>query len=426
MPTASPSPVRDGGAVESRWWPLGVVAGAASLMAVWFTLCSLVIPQRALIPQSAPGYTGDWLLGGRARWDAHWFHLIATDGYSAISAQGLVESPAFFPGYPALMRLGAFVVGDAMLAGVIVSVVAGVVGACLFYRWAEERIGTRSARVGLLALLVYPYSFYLFGVVYSDALFFACAVGAFVLLDKDRPVLAGLVAALACSTRLVGVAVVAGLVLRLLENRGVLAGWSRWRWAERFSRPARPIPPGPTSGSDSGSGSGVRLALLRPRDAGVLLGLVGAAVYPIYLWVRFDNPLLFQDAGKTWGQGNGWRTLLKADTFSYVLIDGTNHDRVALVFQVALLLGALGLSGAVLRRFGWAYAGYVVLAVGVPLVTVGNLYGSGRYVFGAFPSFAALGALLATRTVLARRLAAGSVVVMAACIALYVGGQFVA
>lgn len=398
--------------------PVRLFATAAGAVAVWFTIVSLLIEPNEVMPRSVIGYSGDLVLGGRARWDAHWFHLIATDGYAAVNARGVPDSPAFLPGYPVLMRLLGFIVRDPMLAGVLISLAAGAVGSYVFYRWTEQRRGPAAARLSLLVLLVYPYSFYLYGVVYSDALFFACAVGAFLLVDRDRPVLAGLVAALACSTRLVGLAVLAGLVLRTIENRGVLTGWARAEWLDRWSRPSAP------RGSEADPGrSG--LARLRPRDSGVLIGLVGVLAYPAYLWVTFGDPLLFQRAGKTWGQGDGWRTLLKVRTLNDMIIGGTAHDRLALVLQLVLFAGALALVGVVRRRFGWAYAAYVVLLLGITLVTVGNMFGAGRYVLAAFPSFAALAAVLETRPQLARRLGLAGASLMAVFIALFVRGQWV-
>src|SRR5207245_4329002 len=129
-------------------------------------------------------------------------------------------------------------------AGVIVTYLAGVAAALLFHHWCQAALGRTGARLGVLLLLLYPFSFFLFGVVYSDALFLASALGAFVLLEHDRPWLAGLAGALATATRPVGVAVVAGLVLRALERRGgVPRAPGRLGGRARRGRPATPLPP---------------------------------------------------------------------------------------------------------------------------------------------------------------------------------------
>jgi hypothetical protein len=49
------------------------------------------------------------------------------------------------------------------------------------------------------------------------------------------------------------------------------------------------------------------------------------------------------------------------------------------------------------RRFGWAYALYVLGVCGMALVGTKDFMGSGRYVLSAFPALAAFGALLSER-----------------------------
>lgn len=58
-----------------------------------------------------------------------------------------------------------------------------------------------ATRTALAQFLVYPYSFMLFGVVYSDGLLVALVLGALVLAESDRCVVAGLVGAAATQRR---------------------------------------------------------------------------------------------------------------------------------------------------------------------------------------------------------------------------------
>ena len=67
------------------------------------------------------------------------------------------------------------------------------------------------------------------------------------------------------------------------------------------------------------------------------------------------------------------------------------------------MLGGLALVPAVKRRFGWAYALYVLGVCGMALVGTKDFMGSGRYLLSAFPAIAALGELLSTRRGLRRR-----------------------
>ena len=46
------------------------------------------------------------------------------------------------------------------------------------------------------------------------------------------------------------------------------------------------------------------------------------------------------------------------------------------------------------RRFGWAYASYVLGVCGMALIGTKDFMGSGRYVLSAFPALAVVGDLL--------------------------------
>ena len=48
----------------------------------------------------------------------------------------------------------------------------------------------------------------------------------------------------------------------------------------------------------------------------------------------------------------------------------------------------------VARRFGWGYAGYVLVVSGIPLLGTKDFMSSGRYLLAAFPLFALVGAEL--------------------------------
>ena len=52
---------------------------------------------------------------------------------------------AFFPAYPLLMRAGRAVVGNSLLAGVMLTVAAGATAAGLFFTWLRERVSPEAA-----------------------------------------------------------------------------------------------------------------------------------------------------------------------------------------------------------------------------------------------------------------------------------------
>ena len=60
-------------------------------------------------------------------------------------------------------------------------------------------------------------------------------------------------------------------------------------------------------------------------------------------------------------------------------------------------LAALLLVPRIARRFGWAYAAYVLIVMGIPLLGTKDFMSCARYLLAAFPVFAVVGEWLAER-----------------------------
>jgi len=188
-------------------------------------------------PHLAPPFSGPSSLRGWAQWDSGWYFRIATDGYSYVP--GRQSSIAFFPAYPAVVAAVAAVVGHAYVVGIVVSLAAGGAVAVLLFTWLRARLTPAATWTALAAFLLFPYAFFVYGVVYADALFVAAVLAAFLLLDADHPLLAGLAGAVATAARPIGVVLIIALVVRALERRGALrpgggglVDWRRLRWAD--------------------------------------------------------------------------------------------------------------------------------------------------------------------------------------------------
>jgi hypothetical protein len=345
------------------------------------------LPMSQVIPEH--GFPDHHLFDGWTRWDTDWYQSIAQRGYY-YEGPGRQASVAFFPGYPAAMKAAMVVVRDPLVAGVVVTYLAGLAAAFLFFRFCRAAFGERAGSVGVLVLLLYPFSLFLFGAVYSDALFLATALGAFLLLEHDRPWLAGLAGALATASRPVGLAVAAGLALRALELRGVLPGGPPrldGRVPGVAARHRTPLLPWP-----------VQLRRLSLRDAGVLVSVLGLAAFCGLLWWRFDEPLAFarvQNANG-WARGLNAETFFKHDFFRHYLHGhalGIPDFIVGVNGFVTMLL--LALVPLVIRRLGWAYGLYSLAVILVPASSSREFIAMGRHALAAFPCFAVGAALLA-------------------------------
>ena len=398
--TAAPAGPRTGDA-PARAALLGRLGGLRSVLLLYgsvavglFAVVQLSVaflPPADIPDHGFPDYPG---FDGWTRWDTDWYNRIARLGYF-YAGPGQQSAVNFFPGYPAAMRVVGYVTGSTIVAGVIVTYAAGLAAAALFWHWCRGALGSRTARLAVGVALVYPFAFFLFGAVYADALFLAAALGAFVLLEHDRPWLAGVAGAVATASRPVGIAVTIGLVVRALELRGVIGG-------------GRPPFRGEGDAEARASWLPTRLDLrrLRARDAGVLLSVAGLAGFMALLWYRFDDPFAFTKvyAADGWNRSVDVETALKLRYFRLIR-DGGFGDvpNLFLTLQGILTVLALVLVPVVVRRFGWGYGLYTATVLVMPFLGSPEFLAMGRYLLAAFPCFAAGAAVLARRP----RLAAG-------------------
>lgn len=369
---------------SDRWFPLLAYA------AVGGTVILVSILAHAFLPALHPFHRdlqGNRWVDAFGWWDGWWYVGIARHGYRFFRP-GRQSPVAFFPAYPLGMRFLAWVVGGPLVAGFLITVACGAGVAVLFHRWCVAKLGPATARLALAMLLVYPFAFYLMGAVYADALFIVAALAAFLAVEHDRPVLAGLAGVVATASRPVGPALVLALWVVLLERRGVFAllrrrtggGWEAWR-------------------------------RLRPADAGLLLAPLGLVVYCAFLWLRFRSPLAFLEVtgAPGWDQPPGPHTWFKVHWFKAMWngpwTDG--HFGHLAINALATVITAAFIPG-VFRRFGWGYGIFVTIAVVATAISTKDFVGMGRYSLAAFPCFAVAADMLLGRPKLARGLLAVS------------------
>ena len=139
-----------------------------------------------------PHMVADGVLGNWLWWDGGWYLHIAQHGYSFHTHQQ--SSVAFFPIYPMTVRIfGALLPGGVPVAAVVITMISGVAVLLLFQRWCRRRLSAGTTSAAVLVLALYPYAWFLYGAAYSDALYLAVTLLAFLLLEDDRPIAAGLV-----------------------------------------------------------------------------------------------------------------------------------------------------------------------------------------------------------------------------------------
>lgn len=367
-------------------FPLGAWSGlAATLVVLQFWSSKLSRGGRLLPYQGIRYYLDGW-----DQFDGPRYEEIARVGYSYVP--GRASNIVWFPGYPLAMRLVHLVVDDLAAAGVVASMVGGVLAVVAYWAWLTDRSMAGTARASaFLLLLLYPYGYYLFGVVYADSLCVGLTIAAFVLVARGRLVWGGLVGALATLTRPTGPALVVGLVLLGLQGDGVLTVPADARgWVARLALPIQ-----------------IQRDRLRAASFAPLLAVGGLVSYATYLWVRWGSPLLFVTNERYYHPED--RPILKKAFVYKVLHFGDDPTyAVTIIGQALVVAMVIACVPAVCRRFGFAYGAYVAVLVAIPTLTTGDFMGTGRYLMAAFPVFALLGERLGEGSPTLRRAVLGT------------------
>lgn len=158
------------------------------------------------------------------RWDSLNYLHIAEFGYQATGAKQHLL--AFYPLYPALIRLVEPLCGSFLAAGFWISTVASVTTALLFHRLATLDEPDQASRA-LFFLFAFPTS-YALHIAYTESLFLTLTCASLLCARSRRWALAGLLGACAALTRINGVALGAALALE---------AWAEYRQDRRI-RPA--------------------------------------------------------------------------------------------------------------------------------------------------------------------------------------------
>ncbi|MBV9795349.1 MAG: hypothetical protein JO016_15575 [Actinobacteria bacterium] len=232
-PGRAPDPA---GTDRGRWWrrrtdrlALSVWAGSRVVM--------LAISLAALASQNGTSWLNLW-----QRWDWDRYLTIAEYGYTSGKGPAYdTNIVAFFPGYPVLLRTVHLVVRDWVVSGLLISLVAGAV-ACVAlarlteFEWRARRAASggetaggepgRAAVTAVLLLVAAPAAVFL-AAGYTESLFLALAIPAWLAGRQRRWVLACVLTALACTVRIDGAFEAAGLAVMFLVGRPRARDWAR-------------------------------------------------------------------------------------------------------------------------------------------------------------------------------------------------------
>lgn len=300
-----------------------------------------------------------FLLGPWQRFDTQHYMRIARDGYAS------EQDSVFPPLYPFAVRgLSALFGGDAagrLLAGLLLSNLAGLGLLILLHQMASAVLGPGAAARTVLYIALFPTGFFLFA-PYSEPIFILLAAGSFWAARKGRFWLAGGLGLLAALTRLTGVVLVVPLLFEY------------WRQARE-------------------TGQSIRAWLL--SGAASLLPVAGTAAF--LLWRRWAGlPPLQTVYEQHWFQTTGLpgSDLITA-VHSLFFGGAARTGEFTLAFDFACALFLIVSTVLVFRRFGVAFGLYnltMLLFMFLPVSELKPLYSFSRYTLAFFPTFMLLGA----------------------------------
>lgn len=214
-----------------------------------------------------------------SRWDAPHYIKLVELGYDGYRENGQPLFLVFFPLYVWIVRGVRVLISDTALAGMVVSA-ACFSGACVYlYRLTAEEYGKRKARLALILLCAFPFSFF-FGGIMTESLFLLTTTAGLYHIRRHhwgRAALWGIMAAL---TRMQGVILAGAAVAELCNAERPFAkrGTERQQAWRRIWK---------------------RIPLLCAPILGSLC----------YLWLNYSvtgNPFAFTEMQKHWSQGFMW------------------------------------------------------------------------------------------------------------------------
>ena len=199
------------------------------------------------------------------RWDAGWYLRIARQGY-AYNGDNLVQQPVvFYPLYPLLSKAVSIIFGISEAAALlVVANVSLVLATLLLFKLVKDEYGNEVATYATAALCFFPASLF-FSAGYTESLTLLLIVTFYLLLKKERYLLAAIAAGLALATRSTGIVLCLPLLFELWRKRGLNPG---------------------------------RLVL--KTILSMVLATSGLWLYIIYLGVAFHSPFAFAMNERAW------------------------------------------------------------------------------------------------------------------------------
>jgi hypothetical protein len=322
-----------------------------------------------------------YLLQAWNRWDAVHYVNIAQFGYQmSHDPNHKYDLFAFFPLYPYATRLLGSVLGNYILAGIILSNLAFYGATVVIYALAMDASqDAQVARRTVLYLTFFPTAFFLFA-AYNEAFFLFFCAATLLAMRRRLWLVAGLLGCLAALTRSAGVLLAIPYLWEWWCSRDKNKPFFSLKWIVNL------IP--------------------------IVIIPVGVILYMTYCYNRTQNPLVFMNVQINWGRQSVlpwigiWNTLQALFTGyvpNYLDLSMSTYAPFASFFQIHMLIDLTAtVSFIVLAILGWRLLPktYTILVALLLLLTLTSpslggdpLTSNMRFVLELTPAFITLAIL---------------------------------
>lgn len=295
-----------------------------------------------------------------ARWDTGWYLGIATDGYryNPRLRSDYQQNIAFFPAFPMAMRYLSVPLGrQPVWTGVGISLVAFYFALTYFLRLARSLLNDEEqASTATMLLAAYPFAVF-FSAAYTEGLFLLTVMATVYHFHRNELVRAAF--------------------------WGVLCGLSR----------------------PNGALLSIVLALMAIRPFSLVRMLVAGApgygmlMFSAFIYSLTGNPFTWTAQNIAWGRVYRGLDSIVTDRVDYIAANGlynyASTQTIDLFYALAVLL-ALAAVVPVYRRFGAAFAAFILITV-LPPMSAGGMLSMGRVTSVLFPVFLWLGGAVPAR-----------------------------
>lgn len=293
---------------------------------------------------------GHSLIWSWANFDGVHYLMLAKDGY----AFGLTQ--AFFPAYFILIKLINFLINNYLFSALLISHVCFILSLVVFYKLIRLDYSEKIARWAIIFISFFPTSFYFLS-VYTESLFLLLLLLTFYFLRKNELFKTGLWGIGLSLSRIVGVFVIPPIFLELKQSREKL---------------------------------NYKKTIL------MILPSLGLLAYMFYLWLKFEDPLLFAHVQSGFGAGRETDKLVLfyQVIWRYIKMVFTVDKNNPIYFTVWLeMLSSLYVIGLLIwgymRKIRPSYLLFSFLSFLLPTLT-GTFSSMPRYILVLFPIYIVL------------------------------------